>query len=153
MSDAFAPKGDRAEWRLIYDKLLSHADFGDVITYAELSEVLDRDFLSDRGPIYKARRHLATARRRWVEVVPGVGYRVIHANEHGKMAERRVKFGERQFQEGTRISAGTDLSRLTKAELAEYDRRQLALNGLARVTASARRQLKRENILQARGLV
>lgn len=149
MSEPFKPKGDRAEWQLIYDKLLAHADYGDVISYAELSEVLDRDFHENRGPMYDAREHLAKRRRRWVEVVRGVGYRVIHANEHGQMAERRVKFGERQFKAGCIINEGTDLSRLTPAELARYDERALALNGLARVTASARRQLKHDRILQA----
>lgn len=149
MISPFKPKGDRAEWRLIYDKLLAHADYGDVISYAELSEVLDRDFRENRGPMYDARDHLARTRRRWVEVVHGVGYRVIRADEHVVSAIARVVRAERQFGKGTTIIDGTDLSRLTPAGLADYDRVALQVHGFASRTASARRQMRRDMLVSA----
>jgi len=55
----FEPRGDKPEWRLVYDELLSAADYGQVITFSQLAEVLERDVHDRqrlRAPIARARR-------------------------------------------------------------------------------------------------
>jgi len=74
---AFKPKGDVAEWQMVYDDLLVTAEFGQVITYEQLDEALGRRFLDSRSPIYKARTHLGEMRSRWLESVPSEGYRAM----------------------------------------------------------------------------
>src|SRR6266545_4116067 len=117
----FQPKGDLPEWRLIYDKLLERADFGDIITYAQLDEALGREFEDNRSPLYKARRHLIEMRRRWIEPVPRVGYRVIEAREHLLAAQDRKRRARRQLGQMMTVTQGTDLTRLTSSELVAFD--------------------------------
>src|SRR3954454_11226119 len=94
---AFQPLGDKPEWRKIYDHLLAEADYGAVITYAQLSGVLERDFVAHRGPLYRARRELGNLRLRWLSPVTKVGYRVIAANEHIMVADDHKHRARRQM--------------------------------------------------------
>lgn len=117
----FKAKGDRPEWRLIYDALLDTADYGDIITYQQLTDALGRDFFENRGPLYRARTEMVEARSRWIELEPGIGYRVIEANEHVRAAEAKRKRAQSQMKQMIRITNGTNLSRLSAAELEIYD--------------------------------
>lgn len=148
----FKPKGDLPEWRLIYDKLLQHADFGDVITYAELDEVLGRQFEENRSPLYRARTYLGEMRQRWIEPLPRVGYRVIEAREHIMAAQQRKKRARRQLGMMVRIQEHTDLARLTPAELASFDN-QAKINATLYMVAvhHERRLNKIESILRDEG--
>jgi DNA-binding winged helix-turn-helix (wHTH) protein len=97
----FQPKGDRAEWQMIYEDLLLGAEFGDVVTLADLNRVLGRDFRKSRSPLYRARKAFAAERGRWLTAVPRVGYRVIEAREH--------------------MTHANDVTRLTPDELKRFD--------------------------------
>lgn len=149
----FQPKADRAEWRIIYDRLLEAADFGDVITYDELTEVLGRDFLENRSPIYRARTHLGEMRKRWIESEPGVGYRVIDANEHVRAAEDRKRRAKRQLGLMVKVGDVTDLSRLTPAELEIFDLKTRVNVALYGVAMHERRLNKIEQVLRGEGLL
>lgn len=148
----FQPKGDLPEWRLIYDRLLEHADFGDVITYAELREVLGRPFEDNRSPLYRAREHMGDMRRRWIEPVPGIGYRVIEAAEHMHAAQARKKRARRQLRAMVKIGEVTDLSRLTPDQLMQFDT-QAKLNAAIYMALvhHERRLTRLEEILRADG--
>lgn len=122
----FTPKGDRPEWQMIYD-LLEDIEPGEVITYETLTDVLGRDFMPNRSPFYRARRHLGEQRQRWMEAIPNVGYRCIKAPEHIGQAARRREFGKRRILDAVRINRATDLTRLTSEELARHDN-QFAIN-------------------------
>lgn len=148
----FQPKGDLPEWRLIYDRLLEHADFGDVITYTQLDEVLGREFEENRSPLYKAREHLGEMRRRWIEPVPRVGYRVIEAREHLLAAQQRKRRARRQLRAMVKIAEVTDLARLTPAELASFDSQAKVNAALYMVAVHHERRLNRiEGILRDEG--
>lgn len=148
----FKPKGERAEWRLIYDRLLAHADFGHVIKIEELDEILGRSFIDNRSPIYKARDYLGAMRHRWLEAIPAVGYRVIEASEHMRAALDRKKRAQRQLRTMVRIGEFTDLAKLTPEQLVQFDN-QSRFNRLAYMTLMFHesRLARVEAVLQADG--
>jgi hypothetical protein len=148
----FQPKGDLPEWRLIYDKLLEHADFGDVITYQDLDEVLGREFEDNRGPLYRARQYLSDMRKRWIEPVPRIGYRVIEAREHILFAQQRKRRARRQLGQMMTVTESTDLARLTPSELASFDSQAKVNTMLYMVAVHHERRLNRiESILRDEG--
>jgi hypothetical protein len=149
----FSPKGDVPEWRLIYDGLLTDADFGTVITYDMLDDALGRPFLPGRWPIYRARRELAEMRSRWIESVPGVGYEVIEAREHINAAQARKRRARTQLKQMVTIQNVTDLARLTPEELVVYDRQSRINMGLYMIAVQHERRLERiEQVLRNAGL-
>lgn len=152
VATAFRPKGDVPEWRMIYDALLVEANFGDVITYDELDEALGRPFRDNRSPIYRARNELGDMRRRWLEPVDGIGYRVIEANEHLYAAAKRKRRAQNQLKQMVHIGEVTDLARLTPEELATFDS-QTRFNRLAYLALmSHEKRLQRiEDVLRADG--
>lgn len=150
----FKPKGDLPEWRLIYDRLLEHADFGDVITYADLDEVLGRQFEDNRSPLYRAREHLGSTRQRWIEPVPRVGYRVIEAREHVIVAQNKKRRARRQLRGMVRVAEFTDLSRLSPSDLATFDAQAKVNATLYLVAVHHERRLNRiESILRDEGKI
>jgi hypothetical protein len=146
------PKGPLPEWRLIYDGLLESADFGDVITYAQLDEALGRTFEVNRGPLYRAREHLGEMRHRWIEPVPRVGYRVIEPREHMAVAQNKKRRARRQFRGMVRVAEFTDLSRLTPGELVSFDSQARVNAALYMVAVHHERRISRiEAILRGEG--
>lgn len=148
----FAPKGDRPEWKMLYDDLLGAADFGDVITYEMLDDVLGRSFIANRGPLYHARTILGELRSRWIESVPKVGYRVIEANEHVRAANARKRRARCQLGMMMTITRSTDLARLTPEELQRYDAQSRINAALYGIAISHERRLSAiESVLRADG--
>jgi hypothetical protein len=150
----FGPKGEAAEWRLIYDELLSGSEFGDLITYAELDAVLGRRFLDNRKPVYRARRELGEERRRWLEAVAGRGYRVVQANEHLRIAQQHKRKARRQLTHMTEVTSATDLGRLTSDELAAFDAQTRINAALVAIAFSHEQRLARiETTLRNSGML
>jgi hypothetical protein len=149
---AFQPLDDKPEWRKIYDHLLAEADYGTVITYPQLSGVLERDFEAQRGPIYRARRELGNLRLRWLTAVPKVGYRVIAANEHIMVADDHKHRARRQMLRMLEVSRATDLERLSQSELDFFDRQNRINMALASITMAHEQRIQRiEAVLRADG--
>lgn len=94
--DPFEPRGERAEWRIVYDRLKTLA-IDQVISYETLSELLGRPFRDDRAPLYRAMRELETQDKRTLENVRCRGYRVVHPTEHEKLATAHVRKSHRQL--------------------------------------------------------
>lgn len=117
----FQPKGALPEWQMIYEGLLNGADFGAIITYGQLDEVLGRPFIENRTPIYRARSELGEQRHRWLAPVPSVGYRVIEASEHIIVAQQHKRKARRQMTLMVRVGEVTDITRLTPDQLAQFD--------------------------------
>lgn len=86
----FTPIGDRPRWAVVYDFLKAH-DVAEVVTYAELAEVLDLDPVRNRSAVQVAVRSAAgrflTEERQALEAVPNVGYRIVEASEHLRLAK------------------------------------------------------------------
>ena len=154
MSSPFAPKGDQPEWRVIYELLLSGAEFGDVVTYAELDEALGRRFVTNRGPLYRARRELGEERHRWLEPVPGKGYRVIEAREHLRVSQVHKRKAKRQFTLMTTVTSATDLTQLTPEELSAFDSQTRIQAALVAIAFSHEQRLGRiEQTLRNNGML
>ncbi len=148
----FQPKADRPEWRIIYDELLEDADFGAIITYGDLTRVLGRRFETSRTPIYRARIHLGEMRKRWLESVAGIGYRVIEAREHIDVAQAHKRRAKRQLGMMVRVADVTDISRLSPDELLRFDTQQKVNAMLYMVAVHHERRLSRiEDILRSEG--
>ena len=142
-----------SEWQRIYDQLLARASVDDVITYAQLDEVLGRPFLRCRNPIYRAQRELGECRHRWLDVVKGKGYRVIHAREHVGKARQHESRGRRQYEKTGIVLRATELADLSPTELQIYDEQQkvnvfhrMVLEAQQREISEIRAILRRNNL-------
>jgi hypothetical protein len=134
----FQPLDDKPEWRKIYDDLLAEADYGRIVTYLELSEVLGRE--------------LGNLRLRWLIAVPNVGYRVIDANEHIHVADDHKHRARRQMTRMLEVSRATDLAQLKPAELEFFDRQNRINMALASITMAHEQRIQRiESVLRADG--
>lgn len=157
MSAAFAPKGEVAEWRLVYDQLLAGAEYGDVITYEQLASVLGKDVADvkrARHPIYRARREFGQQRRRWLVAVSGRGYRVITAVEHISVADGHKAKARRQYAAALTVSNVTDLSQLTPEQLASFDVQRKILGTLVAINNAHEQRLNRiEGVLRDNGFM
>jgi uncharacterized membrane protein YccC len=123
----FEPKGDVAEWQLIYDTI-KPLQIGDVITYDELTEALGRDFRTARGPFHKANRELLTDEKRGLLNLRNVGYRVVTAEEHEGAAKAQHRFAKRRLRQSKHWLKNTDRSDLTPEVAARFDRLESTLD-------------------------
>ncbi len=120
----FQPKGDVAEWRMVYDHART-LNPGDLITYTELAAILglpddaDRDRL--RKPVYRAQRELELNDRRTLVNVVNEGYRMAKATEHGDLAKHHTKKAIRQHRKAIRRGDAADRSLLTPEEAKQID--------------------------------
>jgi hypothetical protein len=153
MAPLFASKGDRPEWRMIYEDLLDGADFGTVITYRQLEDLLGRNFETNRGPLYRARQDLGTRRHRWLEAIPQTGYRVVEANEHVRLSVAHRRKSKRQLSIATRVLTATDLEKLSGTGLADWDTEQKATFALWAIVAHENRIRQIEDVLRRNNLI
>lgn len=123
----FEPKADVAQWRLVYDTVRT-LSIGDTIPYERLSEVLARDFTADRGPIYRAITELEREDKRTLDVVPRVGYRVVDAPEHERLARRHHRRSRRQLGKAHSKLASADRARLNPEQRAKFDALELTVS-------------------------
>lgn len=119
----FEPLGERAKWEEVYD-LLQNLQPDEVLTYQRVVEVTGLDLREDRGPLYDARRHFEERESRTLEAVPNVGYRVVFADEHARLAQQHAKKAGRQYRKAKRkvkyvreVELTTDAQRAELADL------------------------------------
>ena len=133
MTGPFAPIGDRARWRVIYD-VLAELEPGDVLTYGRAAELLDLHETHDRAAIQKAIRRAAqeneVVNKRVIEPVKNVGYRVVHASEQAGIAKR--------YQRKSLDAIDTGTSKVVNVRLGELD--QAERNAVAVIAAAFSRQ-------------
>jgi len=149
----FTPKGDKPEWQMLYDTLLADADFGAMITYAQLDETLGRDFISNRAPLYRARSELGDRRKRWLVSIPTLGYRVTEASEHVRVATDHKRKSRRQLGMAVKVLSSTDLSRLGEYGLSEWDAESKMTFTLWAIVAHENRLQRIEEVLRKEGLL
>jgi hypothetical protein len=98
----FEALGREARWRAVY-ALLKPLKVGDILTYECMAEAIELD-PDDRNKIrialHRAAREYEQVDKHAVESVPNVGYRVVEAAEHLKLAQRRQKRAGRQLKRG-----------------------------------------------------
>lgn len=112
----FQPIGEVARWKIIYG-LLVELDVDAVISYEELGDALGLHPERERNVIQLAMRRAAKEllhqNRRAVEAKRGVGYRVVAAEEHLRLA------GNFQRKAGRSLVRGKDT--ITHADLTKLD--------------------------------
>lgn len=149
----FKPKADRPEWQIIFEHIQDR-DFGAVISYEELDQLLGRDFKSARGPIYAATRRLGELKKRWLAPVKGVGYRVIQAREHMIQADHHKRKAKKQLGFMIKVGNATEISKLTTEELAQFDSQRKVNAVLFMVAIHHEERLRRiEQTLEREGLL
>jgi hypothetical protein len=138
---------------MVYEDLLASAEPGSVITYAQLEELLGREFAPNRGPLYRARQTLGELRHRWLEAVSGVGYRVIEPTEHVRVSAGYRRKSRRQVGMAIRVLDATDLEKLTPDALATYDEQKKMTFALWAIFAHESRLRRIEDALRKEGLL
>jgi hypothetical protein len=100
----FTPIGDRPRWAYVYD-LLDGQDPGTVITYEQMGAALEGfDRNRDRGAISKASARLLRNNQRATEAVPNVGYRIVEAEEHLRLAASKQRQARRTVGRGRKFA-------------------------------------------------
>lgn len=115
----FAPKGEIAQWRIVY-RMLQQADIGQTISYEELAEALDLDSKADRHRIQDATRKAAkqflTVDDRAIEVVPNIGYRLVPAVRQIPMAGQQVDRAGKALDRGRALTTHVRMEELSEQE-------------------------------------
>lgn len=144
----FQTKGDRPEWQIVYDHLRT-LNVGDTVTYATLDRLLDRDFIPDRSPIYRAMKQLEENDKRTLDNVPNVGYRVVAPNEHEFLARRHHQRSKRQMKKALRKAKSADRNKMTADERTRIDAIELNVSRQAdQIRYLSIRQTKTERALR-----
>lgn len=131
----FEIKGDRPQWQVIYQHI-SAMNPGDVIKYDELAGLLpDAPEGSVRPAFYRAVRECETENKRSFCNVRGVGYRMVDANEHERLARTHHKRAKRQLKSGKRKASAADRSRMTREERSRIDAVELNLSRQIEMTS------------------
>jgi hypothetical protein len=118
--EMFRPKGEVAEWRLLYDEFRKH-DAGDVVSYERMSEVLGRDFRLSRVPVQRAMRELETADHRTLVCERGTGYRIAAAAEHEHLARVHSRRSRRQLGKAAAKARSANRAELTAEQARRLD--------------------------------
>jgi LAS superfamily LD-carboxypeptidase LdcB len=127
MTTAFQPKGEVAEWTMVYDILVT-MDIGQVLRYSELDQILDRDFIANREPIYRAMRQLEEHDHRTLANVVNEGYRLVEAAEHEGLARHHHKKSRRQMRKSLNKIKSADRNRLDVEQQKKFDEMELTLS-------------------------
>lgn len=117
----FETKADTAQWRMVYARI-SGMGIGDVIKYDELTGLLpDAAEGSIRGAFYRAVRECEDEQHRTFDCVRGIGYRMVAAAEHERLARSKHKRAKRQLKGAWRKAHSADRSKLTPDERRRLD--------------------------------
>ena len=123
----FEPKGDVAEWQLVYNAIVN-LDVGDTITYEQLDGILGRDFRQARGPFHKANKELLAEHQRGLLNVKNVGYRVVPAEEHERAGRDQHRYAKRRLRASKHWLSNTDRSELAPEVAERFDRIEQSLD-------------------------
>lgn len=111
----FAPVGERARWRVVYD-LLAATETNGVVSYAEMAHVLSLDVDEDRNLIQTTMRRAAKEHelvdKRAIESVPNVGYRVVEPQEQLGLARQQQKRSRRALVRAHSKAVNVDMSKI-----------------------------------------
>lgn len=115
----FAPKGEVAQWRIVY-RILQNSPVGETVSYERLAQELDIDASTDRHRIQaaarKAGQELLSKDDRAVEVVPEEGYRVVHAGRQIAMASSQIERATHSLDKGRELTTHIRMDELSAQE-------------------------------------
>lgn len=108
----FETIGPEPRWVTLY-RLLKGYSPGEVVTYTEMASALgltDRDRGLIRSTVRRAAREFEVRDRHALEAVRNVGYRVVHAPEHLRLAAGQQKRAGRALARGHSKAVNVDLN-------------------------------------------
>jgi Holliday junction resolvasome RuvABC DNA-binding subunit len=116
----FTPKGDVAEWRMVYDKMkVLRPD--EVMTTGQIEEALGRPLGQNRSPVYRAIKEMERNHQRTLATVRGVGYRVALASEHFGLVIHHSDRARTQLRRGVERADSADRSVLRADQAQQLD--------------------------------
>ena len=141
----FEVKGHKAQWEIVTD-VLETKNIGDIATYEEILEALGPGFSrSALSSVVGTAIRKFRDRKRTFENVRLVGWRMVEATEHLRLARRQQVKSKRRLAEAVSISASTDLRRLDPEQRRAQQAQELHLRKLLdRVSRLEERQAKTE---------
>lgn len=117
----FAPKGTTAQWEVIYARL-AEMSIGDEVKDAELFALLpDAPEASVRSAFHRAVRQVEDDMRRTFARIRNVGYTMVEASEHERLARRQHKFAKRRLKAATRKLHSADRALLSPEQRRRFD--------------------------------
>jgi uncharacterized coiled-coil protein SlyX len=120
VSNLFTPKGAVAQWRTVYEHLVT-LSVGDVVTHDRLVSLLPEAAESSVKPaFYRAVKELEDENSRTFASVRGIGYRMAEAREHESLAQGHHRRSRRQLGKAKRKLVSADRSRLTADEKTRF---------------------------------
>jgi hypothetical protein len=124
----FEPKGERAQWRIVYD-LLCPLGVGDILTYDAITEALGVDNINQvRGAVHRAAKEWGKDHHRALSPVHKVGYRVVAGAETEILIRKQHRRTRRSMTKARDLTRDTDRSMLSPEERVRFDRMELRLS-------------------------
>lgn len=155
MTTMFAPsRSDGRSDRMVVFDLARDAEPDTMFTYDALLEALSEglDTQVTQGRIYRAvsagNETLLEERKRYLRVVPGKGYRVIHTSEAVSVALTKKGRAETYLKKGMKVLLNADLNELTPAQRTIHEGQMMvfAAFGTA-IRESERRHAKSDQLI------
>jgi hypothetical protein len=112
----FEPVGSASRAELVYP-VLERTPIGSVASYQALADALQLHPLRDRPAVAVATRdagrRLLVEQQRAIEVQRNLGYRIVQADEHLRLAKARNSRARTQLRRGLSVLQNTDFNELT----------------------------------------
>lgn len=146
----------RSDAQVVCDSVAG-GDPGRIYSYAELASALDyagRRFARPAvcNAVRSARVRLGREQLRALDNVKGAGYRLAHANEHGRIAQRRRIKAARQTRAAVQVLRDVRLSEMTASERRSHeDQAMVAVAADQQLRALNRRGDRIEGVIRRRG--
>lgn len=117
----FEPQGELSQWRVVYEHLKT-LQVDEVLTDDELQGLLPRaPWGSVYGAFRRAVREMEEVEHRTFDRERNVGYRMVHAREHEKIARQYRRRASRSMNTAHRKARSADRSRLNSDERRRID--------------------------------
>lgn len=127
----FSPRGHEAQWRTIY-RHLQTMQVGDTVSYRDIRNLVPAAANSSLVPAFhRAVKEMETVHSRSFANVRGIGYRMVQAREHEKLARSQQRGAVRRLTAATRKASSADRSQLTSEERRRLDSMQHHLTMVA----------------------
>jgi len=140
---AFTPiDGSEPKWAKVH-RLLAAAEVDQTVTYTELSDAVGSDIRSNRNPVYRATRELEDTASRTVEAVPNIGYRIVRADEHERLAKSKHRSSRRMLHKARRKITSADRAELSEVDQQRIDNYGDRLAALEQQVANAQQRLEK----------
>ena len=137
----FEKKSNLAQWEIVF-MILKTKNVGDIVTDEEILSALGPDFpkVALHSVVNQAIKKFRVNKRTF-ERIRLIGWRMVEATEHSRLARKQQLRSRRRLDEAVSISASTDLSKLSPDERRAQREQELHLRQLRDQVARHDRRL------------